>query len=133
MALYCPWGDKMSIGSRIAEARKNMKLTQVELAQKLGVSKGAIANYENEFCTPKAEMMYKLFEVLHVDANFLYQDDMEIPTPPVSLSPDENRLLSVYRSMSKDGKAKVLSYASDMLVIYQAGECASVSSGSSIA
>ncbi len=50
-----------------------------------------------------------------------------------SLTPDENRLLSVYRSMSKDGKEKVLTYASDMLVIYQAGESKAISSNTSIA
>ena len=123
----------MSIGSRIAEARKRLGMTQADLAQRLGVGQGSIANYENEFNTPKVEMMYKLFEVLHVDANFLYQDDMETPCESVSLSPDENRLLSVYRSMSKDGKEKVLSYVSDMLVIYQTGESKAVSSDSSIA
>ena len=91
----------MSIGSRIAEARKNKNLTQVELAKLLGVSKGAIANYENEFCTPKAEMMYRLFDVLQVDANFLYQDDMAIREEKIFLSQEEKRLVSAYRSAER--------------------------------
>lgn len=97
----------MSIGSRIAEARKQRKLTQVELAQLLGVSKGAVANYENEFCTPKTEMMYKLFEVLQVDANYLYQDDMASPPAGVLLSPDEAHIVSVYRSLPPEGRAQL--------------------------
>ncbi len=98
----------MSIGTRIAEARKNMNLTQVELAQKLGVSKGAIANYENEFCSPKAEMMYKLFDVLQVDANFLFQDDMAIHDDRITLSPEEKRLVSAFRLADKRYKEIVL-------------------------
>lgn len=54
----------MSIGSRIKEARINKKLTQEELALKIGVTKGAIANYENEVSTPKVDLIYKLFDVL---------------------------------------------------------------------
>ena len=35
----------MSIGSRIKELRIKNKITQEELAKKIGVTKGAIANY----------------------------------------------------------------------------------------
>lgn len=97
----------MSIGSRIAEARKQLNMTQAELAQRLGVSQSSVANYENEFNTPKTEMMYKLFEVLQVDANFLYQDDMAAPPAGVLLSPDEAHIVSVYRSLSPEGKAQL--------------------------
>ena len=38
----------MGIGKRIKEARENLNYTQEELAMKIGVTKGAIANYENE-------------------------------------------------------------------------------------
>ena len=66
----------MSIGSRIKEARKKRKLTQEELAALIGVTKGAVANYENEVSIPKIEILYKLFDALKCDANYLYQDDM---------------------------------------------------------
>ena len=91
----------MSIGSRIIEARKRLGMTQSELAKQLGVSQGSVANYENEFNTPKVEMMYKLFDVLHVDANFLYQDDMAILDDRITLSPEEKRLVSAYRLADK--------------------------------
>ena len=43
----------MGIGKRIKEARNALNMTQEELAKKLGVTKGAIANYENETSHPK--------------------------------------------------------------------------------
>ena len=52
----------MSIGSRIKELRIKRGITQEELAQQIGVTKGAIGNYENEVSSPKIELMYKLFD-----------------------------------------------------------------------
>lgn len=66
----------MSVASRIKEARESAKLTQEALAKKLGVSKGAVGNYETGVSYPKTEILLKLFEVLDIDANYLYQDDM---------------------------------------------------------
>ena len=60
----------MSIGSRIKELRIKRGITQEELAQQIGVTKGAIGNYENEVSSPKIELMYKLFEALDCDANY---------------------------------------------------------------
>ena len=109
----------MSIGSRITEARKRLGLTQESLAKKISVSKGAIANYENGVSVPKTEIMYRIFEALDVDANFLYQDDMSTPPRGVSLSIDEARLLTGYRSLTTEGKSKVQEYLQDMVIRYQ--------------
>lgn len=67
----------MSIGSRIKSARKEKGMTQEYLASLIGVTKGAIANYENEVSVPKIELLYKLMDTLNVDANYLYQDEMK--------------------------------------------------------
>lgn len=66
----------MSIGFRIKEARKAAGFTQATLAEKIGATKGAIANYENGVSVPKVELLYRLMKELDVDANYLYQDDM---------------------------------------------------------
>ena len=62
------------IGKRIKEARLNKGLTQETLALIVGVTKGAIANYENGTSHPKEPVMYALIDALDVDANFLFQD-----------------------------------------------------------
>lgn len=109
----------MSIGSRITEARKRRDMTQEALAERIGVTKGAIANYENGISVPKTAIMYRLFEALDVDANFLYQDEMATQPRPAPLSIDEARLLSVYRSLSPEGMSKAQAYLDDLAKIYQ--------------
>lgn len=98
------------MGSRIKEARIQKGFTQEYLAKKIGVTKSAIANYENEISTPKIELLYKLFDVLQCDANYLYQDEMN------SLADkDENMILSLkekthikkYRTLDEHGKKAV--------------------------
>ena len=64
----------MSIGQRLKEARLARRMTQEDLARAVGVTKGAIGNYETEVSSPKESILIKLMEVLHIDANFLYQD-----------------------------------------------------------
>ena len=64
----------MSIGSRIKQARISAGLSQAQLAERVGVSSGAIGNYESDYSSPKDEILYVLMRVLHVDANFIYQD-----------------------------------------------------------
>ncbi len=99
----------MSIATRILEARLAQGLTQEALARKIGVSKGAIGNYENGVSVPKLEIMFKLFEVLGQDANYFYQDDCScIPaSASPSLSPDETNLVKDYRQLSPAGKSYI--------------------------
>lgn len=94
----------MSIGTRIKEARINMGLTQEELANKIGVTKGAIGNYENEVSTPKIDLLYKLFDVLQCDANYFYQDEMKNTKKNVTLSFSEEKMVTRYRKLDNHGK-----------------------------
>ena len=64
----------MSIGQRLKEARIARHMTQEDLARAVGCTKGAIGNYETEVSSPKESILIKLMEVLHIDANYIYQD-----------------------------------------------------------
>lgn len=99
----------MSIATRILEARLAQGLTQEALARKIGVTKGAIGNYENGVSVPKIEIMFKLFEVLGRDANFFYQDECPgvFTHASSALSADESALISDYRQLSPDGKTYI--------------------------
>jgi len=93
----------VSIGSRIKERREEINITQEELARLLGVSKGAIGNYESGFSYPKIENMTKLFEVLKTDANYLFQDninDME----EEKFTFNERQHIKKYRTLDEYGK-----------------------------
>lgn len=90
----------MGIGNRIKEARINLGYTQEELAKLLGVTKGAVANYEIETSHPKEPIMYKLFDALKVDANYLFQDEMG-SNYPMKVSYNEMEHIKKYRFISE--------------------------------
>ena len=64
----------MSFGTRLKARREQLGITQPQLAEMLGVSKGAIGNYETDANSPKATILFKVFDVLKCDANYLFQD-----------------------------------------------------------
>lgn len=102
----------MGIGKRIKEARLSKNLTQEELAKNLGITKGSIANYENETSHPKESVMYALINTLGVDANYLFQDCVNTKKA-VPLSNEEQRLISDYNSLDAHGKSVVSSVLSE--------------------
>ena len=60
------------IGKRIRKYRKNLKLTQDELAEKLNTSKGTISNYETGYRSPRQDDLFLLAEVLKVSIDDLF-------------------------------------------------------------
>lgn len=95
----------MTIGQRLKEARLLRKMTQPELAEAVGVTKGAIGNYETDISSPKEPILIKLMEVLQIDANYLYQDYIN-STP--QLTSDEDHLLNVYRGANEQAKSDAI-------------------------
>jgi len=59
--------EKISLGSKILQLRKELKLTQVQLADKVGVSGAAISHFENGTSKPAPETIEKLTHVLRFD------------------------------------------------------------------
>ena len=53
----------MSFGTRLKARREQLGITQPQLAEMLGVSKGAIGNYETDANSPKATILFKVFEM----------------------------------------------------------------------
>ena len=97
----------MGIGRRIKEARIALNMTQEDLAKKLGITKGAVANYENETSHPKEPIMYKLIDVLEVDANYLFQDVVNIPRQKNDVTLAEYNHIKKYRDLDDHGKEMV--------------------------
>ena len=81
----------MSIGKRIKEARKNLGYTQQDLANLIGVTDSAIANYEKGLSHPRENVLYRIMDVLHVDANYLFQDSVN--TIKKTAHPTEENLM----------------------------------------
>lgn len=63
--------NQEKIGLFIAECRKINKLTQSELAEKLGVSNRAVSKWENGICMPDYSLFKPLCDILNITINEL--------------------------------------------------------------
>lgn len=62
---------KESLGPRIARLRKERGLTQVQLANEIGIIQSIISGYEQERLRPTIEMLVRLAQVLKVTTDEL--------------------------------------------------------------
>lgn len=117
----------MTVGENIKKARKNAKLTQKELAEKIGVTPQMISLYETDARRPKYETLQKIASIIRKNSStYVYVYDLldrndelhwdmlqehhqEIENLP------QNRLMSNFNAANKDGKLKILSYSDDIV------------------
>lgn len=59
------------LNERIREIRTAKKMSQVELANILGVTKQSVSNWENDNIQPSIEMLIKLAKALSVSSDYL--------------------------------------------------------------
>lgn len=98
----------MSFGSRLKEKRESLNITQPQLAEMLGVSKGAIGNWETDVNSPRATLLYDLFDILHCDANYLFQDEMRDLKYKDKATPEEfENIVKKYRDLDDHGRKMV--------------------------
>lgn len=77
--------DQEKIGSFIATCRKNKKLTQSELANKLGISDRAISNWENGKNMPDLSLFKPLCEILSISVNDLLNGEIIDSDNPIEV------------------------------------------------
>ena len=63
--------DQLKIGKFIAECRKQKKLTQMQLAEKLNITDKAISKWENGKAMPDSAIMLELCDILCISVNEL--------------------------------------------------------------
>ena len=63
--------DQIKIGRFIAERRKKASLTQMQLAEKLGITDKAISKWERGVAMPDTSIMLKLCDILGISVNEL--------------------------------------------------------------
>ena len=63
--------DQIKIGKFIAECRKNNNLTQLQLAEKLGITDKAVSKWERGIAMPDSSIMLDLCEILGINVNEL--------------------------------------------------------------
>ncbi|MGN0181453.1 MAG: helix-turn-helix transcriptional regulator [Candidatus Ornithomonoglobus sp.] len=86
----------MSFENRIKSAREKKSLSQQELATLLDVTDGTISNYEKGVAFPRWDKIRLLCEILEVDPNYLFWDDLSENL--------KNKILNNNNDNSKSGK-----------------------------
>jgi transcriptional regulator with XRE-family HTH domain len=64
----------MTFGEKIKKARHELNLSQIELAEKVGVTERSIYSYEQTGVFPKSTVLKKLATALNVTVNYLLDD-----------------------------------------------------------
>ena len=63
--------DQLKIGKFIAECRKQKNLTQMQLAEKLGITDKAVSKWERGIAMPDTSIMLELCDILGISVNEL--------------------------------------------------------------
>ena len=81
-----------SIGSRIAQKRKALGMTQEDLANKLGVTSQAVSKWENDISCPDISLLPQLAKVLNCTTDALLsgkEDEVRLVPEAQRKNPDE--------------------------------------------
>ncbi len=77
---------KKTLGTIIAELRKQHGMTQLELAEKMGVTDKAVSKWERDLSCPDINSLPKLAEILDVSVEELMQIKKEAEAPVSKVS-----------------------------------------------
>lgn len=120
----------MKVGHIISKLRYEKGYSQEELAEKIGVSKGAIGMYETDKRQPKYDILIKLADLFNVTTDYLlsHNNDSHSNTVnenecnPTKDDPTVNKLLSTLSLLDEDNKDILLGKAKELLKQQQSEE-----------
>ncbi len=81
----------MSLGNKLAEARRAKNLTQEQLAEKLEVTRQAVSRWESDSAYPETDKIVRMAQILEVSCDYLLQDGVDEKGKPAT--PAVTRLL----------------------------------------
>lgn len=74
----------MSLGNKLAEARKRQNLTQEQLAEKLDVTRQAVSRWESNAAYPETDKIVRMAQILEVSCDYLLQDGVDEKGTPAA-------------------------------------------------
>lgn len=91
--------NKMAFGKKIKAARENLKLTQFELSEEVGISQNFLGDIERGLKLPSIETLVKLANILKVNLDYILSDSLDnILAEPEGIY-YTNRQLAIINSM----------------------------------
>lgn len=67
----------MSLGNKLAQARRAKNLTQEQLAEKLEVTRQAVSRWESDAAYPETDKIVRMAQILEVSCDYLLQDGVD--------------------------------------------------------
>ena len=89
--------DQIKIGKFIAEMRKEQNLTQIDLAEKLGISNKTVSKWECGNGMPDYALVESLCEVLNINVNELLSGE-RLPSKEYNKKAEENMMSLIQES-----------------------------------
>lgn len=108
-----------TIGERIKQLRTSKKLSQQDLANLVGKSKGNISGYENDKFEPSAQTIISISKYFNVSTDWILTgvefQNQEVPSPTpqpleVSISEPELNMLEMFRVLDKKTQEETIEY-----------------------
>jgi transcriptional regulator with XRE-family HTH domain len=101
---------KSGFGERFTQERVRTGLSQIDIAEKVGVSRNMIGRYERGIAKPGGEVLISLSE-LGMDIYYILVGRKENESVPAVLKPDEAALIDTYRSLPDEDKSDISNFA----------------------
>lgn len=95
----------MSFGEKLKKSREHLNLTQLQLSEKLGISKSALGMYETNKREPDLVTINNLCKILEVDGNWLLGINTKYN---LQLDAKEKLLVKTYRELNDEGKKYIM-------------------------
>ena len=100
------------VGKRLEFLMENLNMKQVELADKIGISKQSLYQYMHCKCEPRSSVIKQMAVALNTSADFIvgltenpapakYDDSIEI------MAKKETRFISKLRTLTPENQAKI--------------------------
>ncbi len=100
-----------TLGERLSFLRDNMEMTQMELAEKIGITPMTLAKYTKDLNEPRSSTIAKMAQVLNTTSDYIIglTDDYTLVNveTPVLQNKREQDLLFNFRKLSENDKIRV--------------------------
>lgn len=131
--------ESSTIGERIRNRRRQIELSQIQVAQRAGVSMQAVSLWEKDKATPSSTNLQALADALSCDVNWLLRGDSydeeaatnkmlenenakiqmrrrrrEPTEPRYENSEDPRFLMDMFRNLNPERKRKAVNYMLDL-------------------
>jgi len=95
----------------LTETRVEAGMTQGEVADLVGIKKNTLCNYEHGLSEPTLDTLVDLFCVYGIDPSYAFAVSYGTPLREGVSSPEEERLLDLYRTADGRGRETILQTA----------------------